>query len=294
MSSSSEVLLRLPRRRRTRPGRVVLHVVIVLVCIFWFTPVVQLAAVAFRTTPDSADSGWWTIVLHPLLTMDNYASGAQLLNLGTTIPSTLEMTLPAVVLAVLFSAYGGYVLAIYQFRGRTVVYGILVALMAVPPQLTYAPLVSLFSLVHLSGSIAAVWVFQVGYTIPFGVFLVRGFMHHIPTELLEAARVDGASDARIFIQVALPLMAPILASLGILQFMWSWNDLLTPLIFIGATSNAAPITLELAGLVQGVGTANQMNEVAAGAIIAILPPIVILVALQRYFVAGITGGAVKG
>ena len=126
----------------------------------------------------------------------------------------------------------------------------------------------------------------------FGVFLVRGYMYTIPTELIEAAMVDGASETRIFLRIVLPLAAPILVSLAILQFMWSWNDLLTPLIFIGVAGDSTPITLQLAGLA-GSMTSNGTNTVAAGALIAVLPPLLLLVVLQRYFVAGITAGAIR-
>jgi alpha-glucoside transport system permease protein len=280
------------RTVRQRVMRIVLHVVVLAVCLLWFTPVLQLVAVGLRTTPDTAATGWWHIFLSPLLTMDNFAAAASTLDIGTSLPATLVITLPAVVLTVLLSAYGGYVLAHYRFRGNGAIYAVLVAMMAVPPQLAFTPLITLFSHLGIGGTAVAVWIFQVGYTVPFGVFLVRGFMYTIPGELTEAARVDGASDLRIFLQIVLPLVAPILASLGILQFMWSWNDLLTPLVFMGTTSDAAPITLQLAGLAQST-TSDQTNSLAAGAIITILPPLVILVALQRYFVAGITGGALK-
>jgi alpha-glucoside transport system permease protein len=267
-------------------------VVVLLVTLFWFTPVLQLVAMSLRTTPDSASSGWWNIFTQPLITLDNFATAAEGLRLENTVLATLALALPAVAMTVLLSAYGGYALSRWKFRGNIVVYGILVAMLAVPPQLSFSPLIQLFSAWGLTGTPVAVWIFQVGYTLPFGVFLVRGYMYTIPTELFEAAAVDGASELRIFLRIVLPLAAPILVSLAILQFMWSWNDLLTPLIFIGVSGTEAPITVQLAGMAQQV-MSNGTNQVAAGALISVLPPLLILIVLQRYFVAGITGGAVK-
>jgi len=275
-----------------RPSRILLHVLVVVVCLWWFTPLAQLLITGVRTVPDAATSGWWTIVLHPLFTVDNFATAADLLKLERTLPSTLAMALPAVALTIVLSAFGAFALTHYRFRGRLFVHGLLVALLAVPPQVTFSPLLDLFSAIGVSGTLPALWIFQVSYTLPFGVYLVRGFMAGVPEELTEAARLDGASDVRIFLQIVTPLAGPVLASLGILQFMWSWNDLLAPLIFMGTSGSTSPITLELAGLVQSTSQ-NQTTSLAAGAILATLPPLVVIVVLQRYFVSGITAGAVK-
>ncbi|MBZ4487760.1 carbohydrate ABC transporter permease [Microbacterium sp. cx-55] len=282
------------RRRgaRVRVARILLHVVILTITVTWFTPVLQMIAMSLRTTPDSASSGWWTIFAQPLITLDNFAVAAKALRLDTTLLATLTFALPAAVITLLLSAYGGYALSRWRFRGNLFVYGTLVALLAIPPQLAFSPLIQLFSAVGLNGTPAAVWIFQVAYTLPFGVFLVRGYMYTIPIELFEAAAVDGASELRIFLRIVLPLSAPILVSLAILQFMWSWNDLLTPLIFVGVSSDSTPITVQLSGLAAQISS-NGTNTTAAGALISVLPPLVILLALQRYFVAGITGGAIK-
>jgi alpha-glucoside transport system permease protein len=283
------------RRRRglsARTARVLLHVVVLAITAVWFTPVLQLMAMSLRTTPDSASSGWWTIFTQPLITLDNFATAADSLRLESTLWATLAFALPATVVTVLLSAFGGYALSRWHFRGRLWVFGLIVALLAVPPQVSFSPLIQLLSAVGLTGTPIAVWIFQVGYTIPFGVFLVRGYMYTIPTELFEAAAVDGASELRIFLRIVLPLSAPILVSLAILQFLWSWNDLLAPLIFIGVSGAEVPVTVQLAGLAQQIAS-NGTNLTAAGALISVLPPLVILIVLQRYFVAGITGGAIK-
>ncbi|WP_431031089.1 carbohydrate ABC transporter permease [Plantibacter sp. RU18] len=270
-----------------------LHAIVTVACLVWFTPILQLLAAALRTNPDTAASGWWNIFVDPLITLDNFAAAATVMRLGSTVPATLAMSIPAVILTVLLAAYGGHALSRWDFRGKGIVYAALVGLMVVPPQVTLAPLVQLFSAVGLTGNPAAVWLWSLGFTLPFGVFLMRGYMASLPEELIEAAKVDGASELRVFFQIILPLSAPILASLGILQFLWTWNDLLTPLIFVGPASANAPITLQLANLLQSQ-SGGATNLLSAGSLIAVLVPLIVIVSLQRYFVAGITAGAVKG
>jgi alpha-glucoside transport system permease protein len=168
----------------------------------------------------------------------------------------------------------------------------LVALLVVPPQVTIVPLLKLFIVLGLNGTVPAVWVYQIGFTIPFGIFLVRGFIASIPEELFESAILDGATVLQTFNLVVLPLCAPILASLAILQFLWSWNDLLIPLIFLGGSSLAAPITVAAAG----IATTNGQDQTVlmAATLLSVLLPLVVLLTMQRYFVRGILGGAVKG
>ncbi len=127
---------------------------------------------------------------------------------------------------------------------------------------------------------------------PFGVFLIRGFIASIPLELFESAAIDGASPLRTFRSIVLPLSVPVMASLAIMQFLWSWNDLLIPLLFLGGSDLAAPITVQVAGLVQTTGQGE--GQLMAATFISIALPLVMIVALQRYFVRGILGGAVKG
>ncbi|TIH36610.1 carbohydrate ABC transporter permease [Subtercola vilae] len=289
----------LPKRRKakipilTRVPRWVVHVVIFVFCAVWFTPLLAMVATSLRTNPDTAAGGWWMIFVKPLVTLDNFTRASDLLELNTSLVSTLAIAVPSTILTVIISAFGAYALARMHFRGKAFVFILLVALLAIPPQLAITPLLQLFGHLGLGGSIATVWIWQVGFTVPFGIFLVRGYLFTLPEELIEAARIDGASEFRLFFQIVLPLITPILASLAILQFLWSWNDLLTPLVFMGVANHEAPITLQLASLFQTQSGLGQ-NSVAAGAFISVIVPLAVLIGLQRYFVAGITGGSLKG
>lgn len=286
--------------RRSRPHssagrralRIVLHVVVIAFMVVWFTPILGLFATSFRTPSDIASTGWWNIFTHPLFTGYNYQKAMSVVGVGNSLLTSLAMALPTTVLTTVISATGAFALTRMSFRGRTLVSLVLVAMLVVPPQVTLVPLLRLYSDIGLQGILPGVWIYQVGFTVPFGVFLIRGFIAAIPEEIFEAASLDGATLLRSFLSFVLPLSLPVLASLAILQFMWSWNDLLIPLLFLGGSDVASPITVAVAGLVQSNG--QDENLLMAATFISVLPPLLVLIALQRYFVRGVLGGAVKG
>ncbi|MCU1477699.1 MAG: Alpha-glucoside transport system permease protein [Subtercola sp.] len=283
--------------RRGRPRgrhliRLILHIIVVLFMVVWFTPVLGLFVNSFRTQSNIGNSGWWNALIAPLFTGYNYQQALQVIGLGPSLGTSLAIAIPATVLTTFISAIGAFALTRMSFAGRTVLSLALVALMVTPPQVTLVPLLKLFDVTGLYGTIPALWLYMVGFTVPFGVFLVRGFIGSIPDELFESARIDGASDFRIFRSVVLPLSAPVLAALAIMQFLWAWNDLLTPLIFLGGTSVAQPLTVNVAGLVTATGQGEA--QLMAATVISILIPLIVIISMQRYFVRGVLGGAVKG
>jgi alpha-glucoside transport system permease protein len=169
---------------------------------------------------------------------------------------------------------------------------LVVALLVVPPQVALAPMLKLLVWLGISRTVPAVWVFQVGLSIPFGVFVLHANFAQIPREILESAELDGASNWATFRHVVLPISTPGLLAVGILQFLWGWNDLLSPLIFLGPSSGRSPIVLLVAGMVQSTGTGQ--NLLVAAAVLGALVPLVVFLVLQRHFVRGILQGAVKG
>jgi alpha-glucoside transport system permease protein len=280
------------RRRWRSPARLVVHIVVGLLSVIWFTPVLALFVSSIRTQGDNAASGWWTAFVRPLFTGFNYQQAFSVIGVGSSIGTSLAIAIPVTVLTTTISALGAYSLTRMSFRGRTALSLLLVALLVVPPQVTLVPLLKLFNVLGLSGSIPAVWIYQVGFTVPFGIFLLRGFMVGIPKELFESASIDGASPLRVFRSVVLPLSVPVMMSLAIMQFLWSWNDLLIPLLFLGGSDLPPPITVQVAGLVQTTGQGE--GTLMAATFISVVIPLAIIVGLQRYFVRGILGGAVKG
>lgn len=283
---------RVPTRKRRNFGRPALHVVIILFMVIWFTPVMGLFIGSIRTQSDTASSGWWQAFVEPLFTGFNYQQAISVIGIGPSLGTSLAIAVPTTILTTLLSALGAYALTRMKFAGRTILSLVLVALLVVPPQVTLVPMLKFFDATGLIGTVPALWIYQVGFTVPFGIFLVRGFIASMPEELFEAADLDGATQLRIFTSVVLPLAAPVLASLAILQFLWSWNDLLAPLIFLGGSSVAQPLTVNVAGLVSTTGQGQA--QLMAATFISIALPLALLIAMQRYFVRGILGGAVKG
>lgn len=278
--------------RRRRTSRVILHLVIVIFMIVWFTPILSLFMSSIRTQSDIADSGWWMGFVQPLFTGFNYQEAMRVIGVGDSIATSLAIAIPVTVLTTLLSALGAYALTRMRFAGRLTMSLLLVAMLVVPPQVALVPLLEFFNLTGLNGTVPAVWIFQVGFTVPFGVFLLRGFMASIPEELFESASLDGAPPLRVFRSIVIPLSIPVMASLAIMQFLWSWNDLLIPLLFLGGGDVAAPITVEVAGLVQATGQGE--GQLMAATFVSILLPLILIISMQRYFVRGILGGAVKG
>ena len=280
------------RPRGPRWLRPLLHIVVVLFMIIWFTPILALFVSSIRTQSDNATTGWWNAFVNPLFTGFNYQQAMSIIGVGDSIGTSLAIAIPVTVLTTVISALGAYSLTRMSFAGRTSLSLLLVAMLVVPPQVTLVPMLKFFNLVGLSGSVPAIWIYQVGFTVPFGIFLLRGFMASIPQELFESASIDGAKPLRIFRSIVLPLSLPVMASLAIMQFLWSWNDLLIPLLFLGGSDLPAPITVEVAGLVQTTGQGE--GQLMAATFISVLIPLILIVSLQRFFVRGILGGAVKG
>lgn len=281
-----------PAGSGTRLGRIAIHAVVIAFMIVWFTPIMGLFASSIRPPEEMSSSGWWAVFVRPLLTGYNYQQALRLSHVDESIWTSIALAVPTTILTTLLSAVGAYAFTRMAFRGRVVLSLILVALLVVPPQVTLVPILRVYAALGLQGAVPAVWLYQVGFTIPFGIFLIRGFFASIPEDIFEAASIDGASTLRTFVSIALPLAGPVLASLAIMQFLWSWNDLLIPLLFLGGSDLSAPITVQVAGMVQTTGQGE--NLLMASTFISVLLPLVILVALQRYFVRGVLGGAVKG
>lgn len=280
------------RRFRLTWTRPVLHLIVVVFMVVWFTPVLSLFVTSMRTQSDTAANGWWNAFVQPLFTGYNYQQAMSVIGVGGSLATSLAIAVPVTVLTTVLSALGAYALTRMRFAGRTVLSLVLVAMLVIPPQVTLVPMLRFFNATGLQGTVPSVWIYQVGFTIPFGIFLLRGFMASIPQELFESASLDGAGALRVFRSVVLPLSIPVMASLAIMQFLWSWNDLLIPLIFLGGSDMSAPITVQVAGLVQSNGQGESL--VMAATFVSILVPLVLVISLQRYFVRGVLGGAVKG
>jgi alpha-glucoside transport system permease protein len=284
-------------RRAGAPARVLqrvpLHAVVLLVCLVWTVPLAGLLVSSFRPASAVAQSGWWTAGAHPLqFTLANYQQVLTANNMGQSFINSLLVAVPATVLPILAAAFAAYALAWMRFRGRGWIFLATVALLVVPLQVTLIPVLRLFTSVGLTGTFPAVWLAHAAYGLPFGVYLLRTFFGLLPREMLESAEVDGAGHWTVFLRLVLPTSLPALASLAIFQFLWVWNDLLVSLVYLGGQPSVAPMTLTIANLVNSLGQGWQL--LTAAAFVSMALPLLLFFALQRYFVAGMLAGSVKG
>jgi alpha-glucoside transport system permease protein len=192
----------------------------------------------------------------------------------------------------LVAAFAAYAFAWMKFPGRDWIFLAIVGLLVVPIQMTLIPILGMFTAINITGSYQAIWLAHLAYGLPFAVYLLRNFFGGLPSDLLESARIDGASNTRIFFNIMLPLSVPALASLAIFQFMWVWNDLLVALIVLGGNPEKAPVTVRIAELVNSFGSGYEV--LTAAAFLSMALPLAIFFGLQRYFVRGILAGSVKG
>ncbi|MEV8248241.1 MULTISPECIES: carbohydrate ABC transporter permease [Streptomyces] len=266
------------------------QVFLIVVGLFWLVPTIGLLLSSLRTPQDMAAGGWWQVLTEPSrLTFQSYEELLENGDITSSLLNTALITVPATVLVVVIGALAGYAFAWMDFPGRDWWFLAVVGLLVVPVQVALIPIAELFGKIGLFGSIVGVILFHVGFGLPFAVFLLRNFFAEIPRELLEAARLDGAGELRLFLRVVMPLGGPAIASLGIFQFLWVWNDMLVALIF--SDSGSQPITVALQTQVRQFG--NNIDILAPGAFISMVVPLAVFFAFQRQFVSGVMAGAVK-
>jgi len=290
------------RRRGPRLGRLFLHAAIAVIIILWLLPTLGMLVNSFRPAADVTNSGWWT-ALTPTSrwTFENYVHIFNQANLGNSFLNSLFITIPSTVIPVTIAAFASYAFAWMSFPGRNVLFVIVVGLLVVPLQSTVLPILTVFGQLGITGRsnlaqsfpFLGVWLAHAGYGLPFAIFLLRNYMGGLPREVFESAAIDGASPVTAFFRLAIPMSVPALAALIIFQFLFVWNDLFVALMFIGATNGARlPMTVTLANLTNSLG--GNWQYLMAAAFISMALPLVIFFAFQRYFVRGLTGGAVKG
>jgi alpha-glucoside transport system permease protein len=273
-----------------RLGGGAVQVLLAAIALFWVVPTFGLLVSSLRSATDNANGGWWGALTAPAqITFENYE---KLLGNSTLVRSfwnTVAITLPAAALVVIIGSLAAYAFAWLEFRGRDWIFIVIVALLVVPIQVALIPVAQLYGDVGLFGTIAGVVLFHVAFGLPFAIFLLRNFFGGIPRDLLEAARMDGAGEWRIFIRVILPLGLPAIASLAIFQFLWVWNDLLVALVFAGGSAKPLTVTLQE----QTRAFSSNIDVLASGAFLSLIVPLIVFFSFQRYFVQGVLAGSVK-
>ncbi len=273
-------------------GRAPTHIILGLIALVWLLPSVGLLITSFRPSADMRATGWWTVLFEPRFTVDNYERVISAEGMGGAFLNSLFITIPSTILPLLIAAMAAFALAWVKFPFRDTVFLIIVAMLMVPVQVGFIPLVTAFreSGTGLLTNYGAVWLAHTAYALPFGIFLLRNFFITLPKDLIEAARIDGASNFAIFRTIVVPLSVPAIAAYGIFQFLWVWNDLLMALVY--AQRNAIqPMTVKVTQL---LGTyATEWSLLAAAAFLVMVLPLVVFISLQRYFVQGLLAGSVK-
>jgi alpha-glucoside transport system permease protein len=288
-------------RVRLRPSRIVLNVALAAIALFWLVPSIGIAIISLRPNSAFEQSGWWTVLTAPAqLTFSNYqgllSAGFKAGGVLDSLTTSIAITVPVTILVTLISSLTAYSLVFGRWRGRTLVFLLIVAMLVLPLQMALIPVSSLYKVVdngtglHLFGSVIGTIIFHVAFGLPFGIFLMRNFYSGIPHDLLEAGRIDGAGEWTLFRKVVLPIGIPALASLAIFQFIWVWNDLLVALVFLGSSTHIT-LTMFLYGRTRAL--ANNYYIISTGAMISIIIPLIVFFAFQRYFVRGVLAGAVK-
>lgn len=278
----------------------------IIIAVAWTIPTFGLFISSFRPEQQIKTTGWWTFFADPQVTLENYIqvlqAGNTQLTMAEAFINSIAITIPATIVPLTIAAFAAYAFSWIDFKGRDWLFIFVFALQIVPIQMALIPLLSSFSRglnifglqitgpLGVSGGYAQVWIAHSMFALPLAIYLLHNFMSQIPADIIEAARVDGASRGQIFFRIILPLTMPALASFAIFQFLWVWNDLLVALIF--ADGKVAPITKLLAEITGTRG--NEWQLLTAGAFVAIIVPLIVFFSLQRYFVRGLLAGSTKG
>jgi alpha-glucoside transport system permease protein len=264
-----------------------LQILLIVIGLLWLVPTVGLFITSILPSAQIASAGWWKIFAHPsLATFSNYS--ALLHNAGLTgaLKTTAYIAVGNTLLVVIVGALAGYAFAWLDFPGRDWLFVGVIGLLVVPLQMALIPMFRLYDAFGIGGTVLSVILFHAAFGLPFAVFLLRNFFVGIPKDILESARIDGASEIWIFIRLILPLGLPAIASLAIFQFLWTWNDLIVSLTF-GTT----PITVWIFGQLRQFST--SIDIIAPASFISLVVPLIVFLAFQRYFVQGLLAGSVK-
>ena len=281
-----------------------------VITIIWTVPTLGLLVTSFKTNEKILGEAWWTSLLNPDFTLENYrgvflGDGTESLSSGVLpyFVNSIVITLPATIFPIVIATMAAYALAWIRFRGSNFLFFSIFALQIVPLQMSLVPLLLLFTggahigsiqifpALGIAGDFAGIWLPHTMFALPLAIYLLHNFISNLPRDLMEAAHVDGANHFTIFRRIVLPLSIPGIASIAIFQFLWVWNDLLVALTFASGTEEVAPLNNKLASLVGQYGSG--YTQLSAGAFITIAIPLIVFFSLQRYFVRGLLAGSVK-
>jgi alpha-glucoside transport system permease protein len=269
--------------------RTPVQVALIIIGLLWLVPTVGLFLTSLLSAEDASSNGWWRIFAEPsLATFDNYTDIFNNDDITSSLVTTIVIAVGGTVIPIVVAALAAYAFAWLDFPGRDWVFVIVIGLLVVPIQMALIPMFSLYNDLGIFDTELSLILFHTAFGLPFAIFLLRNFFIGIPKELLEAARLDGASEWRIFSRVVLPLGLPAIAALAVFQFIWTWNDLIVALTLARETQ---PITVAIFSQLRQFGS--NIDLIAPASFISLVIPLALFFAFQRYFVQGLLAGAVK-
>lgn len=284
------------------------RITILVVVLIWLFPVAGVLVTSFRPEDVVDTTGWWTALGHPFRagawTLENYRTSLDAGGFRNAVLNSLAVVIPATVMPITAAAFAAYAFSWMRFRGRQIMFVLVVALMVVPLQMALIPILRLYTRggvlwgVHvfpdldLNGTFLGIWLAHTAFGLPLATYLLRNYIGSLPSSIIESARIDGADHFTMFWRLVVPLSVPAIASFTIFQFLWVWNDLLVAYVFLGGTKDTQVVTIALSNLVGSRG--ENWHLLTSAAFITMALPLLVFFSLQRYFIRGLTAGAVKG
>jgi alpha-glucoside transport system permease protein len=284
------------------------RITIIIVVALWLIPTLGVLITSLRPEALSVRTGWWTTLAHPFRsgewTLENYREALDAGGFKNAFLNSLAVAIPSTVIPVTIAAFAAYAFSWMEFRGRQLMFVLVVGLMVVPLQMALIPIlrlytggaelggVQIFPDLDLNGTFLGIWLAHTAFGLPLATYLLRNYIGSLPSSIIESAKIDGADHFTIFWRLVVPLSVPALAAFTIFQFLWVWNDLLVAYVFLGGTRDTKVVTIALANLVGSHG--ENWHLLTSAAFISMALPLVVFFSLQRYFVRGLTAGSVKG
>jgi alpha-glucoside transport system permease protein len=271
------------------------RITLFIVCVLWLIPTIGLLVTSVRPRLDTQQSGWWTALFNPFSsgwTLSNYQQVLDNNGMFEAFLNSFVVTIPATILPIMFAAFAAYAFTFMRFWGRDLLFIAIVALMVVPIQSTFVTLLELFGDdgFDINGQFLSLWLLHTTFGMPLAIYILRNYMSTLPKSVIESAEIDGATHYQTFWRLIVPMSVPALAAYAIFQFLWVWNDLLIALLFLGFDDPV--VTVNLSQLNGRLGEGWQL--LTAGAFVTMIVPMIVFFSLQRFFIRGMTSGAVKG
>jgi alpha-glucoside transport system permease protein len=270
-------------------SRAPLNIALALIAVLWLVPTLGLFLTSLLPADLVSSQGWWNVFGEPsTTTFENYSELLKNDEIMSALLTTAVVAIGGTLIPIVVGALAAYAFAWLDFPGRDWLFLLVVAMLVVPIQMALIPMFSFYNDVGIFDTALSLILFHTAFALPFAIFLLRNFFVGIPRDILESARIDGASELRIFVRLILPLGLPAIASLAIFQFLWTWNDFLVALTFGRDTQ---PITVAIFSQFRQFGA--NIDLIAPAAFLSLAVPLAVFFAFQRYFAQGLLAGSVK-